>query len=260
MPVLAVHKLSTPDRHYDLQLMRDMEIINTRTRIELGPLPLGGVAIDAKRKPCMPSPFCAYEMTHDEIREDKSLDVKHLAIAAAVAVANGCSSEIGVWHMKSKVEDGVLKIPFHDHVFGARCYDTLRCRVLYDNAYIVKDDGPRGPFTARDRDNLGGGWGNLDFPSVARVNWVSKDGASHDEKIDLGEIFRSRMVRYADDLNVNDVDLGVPPSAPDITLVVEDRSIHVYMKAWVWLIRPRFPNRKNSDFRHDSVVVYSQKF
>jgi hypothetical protein len=68
------------------------------------------------------------------------------------------------------------------------------------------------------------------------------------------------MVRYPSDLDVNDVKISVPPSAPDIVLVVEDRSIHIYMKAWISLLRPRFPGRENSDFRHDPVVAYSQTF
>jgi hypothetical protein len=258
--IQAVHRRVTTDRHYDLQLLRDLRIVNERTRSELGPLPPGGLPLEVKRRPELPTMPSNAETIGEEVREDKKMDMKYLAMAAAMTVTSGCHSGIKSWHMKSKVEDGVLKIPFYDHVFGARCFDTLRCRVLYDNAYIVNSGSPSGPFTERDRHNLGGGWGNLEFPSVARVTWTSKDGTNYDEKVDLGEIFRSRTVRYAPDLNVNDVDVRVPPSAPSITLVVDDRSIHVYMKARIWLLHPTDPTNKFTDLRSDTVEAYSKKF
>jgi hypothetical protein len=256
----GVHRLATTDRHYDLQLLRDLGIVNARTRSELGPLPVGGIPLEVKRRPEVPAIPPNAEPIGDELKEDDEMGIKYLAMAAAMTVASGCHSGIRSWHMKSKVENGVLKIPFYDHSFGASCFDTLRCRVLYGNAYIVNSGSPSGPFTERDRQNLSGGWANLDFPSVARATWTSKDGTNHDEKIDLGAIFRSGMVRYAPDLNVNDVHISVPPSAPDIILVVEDRSIHVYMKAWIWLLHPTDPTNKFSNLRTDAVVAYSHTF
>jgi hypothetical protein len=49
--LMPVHKLAMPDVHYDIQLLRDLERTNTRTRDELGPLPPGGLAVQVKRKP-----------------------------------------------------------------------------------------------------------------------------------------------------------------------------------------------------------------
>jgi hypothetical protein len=257
----AVHKLSTPDRHYDLQLLRERDIINARTRSELGSLPLGGVPAEAKRKPNLPAVPPIGHLRADETKEDDVMKLQHLVMAAAVTMTSGCNS-VGLLHRHtaSRVEDGVLKIPFSDHNFGARCFDTLKCRVLYDNFYVVNDGGPRGPFSERDRDNLGGSFGKLEFPSVARVTWTSKDGTNHDETIDLGEIFRSRLIRYPSDLDVNDVDLEVYSGSPDIILVVVDRSIYVYMKPWISLLRPTDPNKKFVGFREDLVVAYSHKF
>lgn len=255
-----VHRLSMTDRHYDLQLLRELSIVNARVRSELGPFPVGGIPLEVKRRPDLRTAPSHAEMIYEEVREDEKMDMKYLAMAAAMTVTTGCHSGIKSWHMKSKVENGVLKIPFYDHSFGASCFDTLRCRVLYGNAYVVNSGSPSGPFTERDRNNLSGGWANLDFPSVARVLWTSKDGTNHDETIDLGEIFHSGMVRYAPDLDINDVHLSVPPSAPDIVLVVEDRSIHVYMKAWIWLLHPTDPTNTLSNLRTDPVVAYSHKF
>jgi hypothetical protein len=255
-----VHRLTVPDRYYDLQLRRELDIVNTRTRSELGPLPVGGVPLDVKRRPELQTMPSNVEAIGEEITKDKEMDMKYLAMAAALTVTSGCHSGIKSWHMKSKIENGVLKIPFYDHSFNARCFDTLRCRVLYGNAYIVNSGSPTGPFTERDRRNLRGGWGNLEFPSVARVTWTSKDGTNHDEKIDLGAIFHSGLVHYAPDLDVNDVHISVPPSAPDIILVVEDRSIRVYMKAWIWLLHPTDPTNKFTNVRTDVVVAYSHTF
>lgn len=255
-----VHRLTVPDRYYDLQLLRELDIVNARTRSELGPLPVGGVPLDVKRRPELQTMPSNVEAIGEEITKDKEMDMKYLAMAAALTVTSGCHSGIKSWHMKSKIENGVLKIPFYDHSFNARCFDTLRCRVIYGNAYIVNSGSPTGPFTERDRRNLRGGWGNLEFPSVARVTWTSKDGTNHDEKIDLGAIFRSGLVRYAPDLDVNDVHISVPPSAPDIILVVEDRSIHVYMKAWIWLLHPTDPTNKFTNLRTDVVAAYSHTF
>jgi hypothetical protein len=252
--------MPTADWHYDLQLLRDLGIVNARTRSELGPLPVGGIPLEVKRRPELPTIPSNAEPIGDELRKDEKMGMRYLAMVAAMTVASGCHSGIRSWHMKSKVENGVLKIPFYDHSFNARCFDTLRCRVLYGNAYIVNSGSPSGPFTERDRRNLRGGWGNLEFPSVARVTWTSKDGTNHDEKIDLGTIFRSGMVRYAPDLDVDDVNLRVPPGAPDIVLVVVDRSIHVYMKAWIYLLHPTDPTNRFSSLRTDPVVAYSHTF
>jgi hypothetical protein len=257
----AVHKLSTPDRHYDLQLLRERDIINARTRSDLGSLPLGGVPAEAKRKPNLSAVPPIGHLRADETKEEDTMKLQHLAMAAAVTMTSGCHS-VGLFHrhIASKVEDGILKIPFSNHVFDAACYDTSRCRVLYNNAYVVNQGSSRGPFTERDYDNMGGHWIILEPPGAARVTWTSKDGVDHDETIDLGEIFRSRLVRYASDLNVSDVNLSVPPSSPDIILVVENRSIRVYMKAWVSLLYPSDPTNKLSNFRTDPVEAYSRNF
>lgn len=256
----AVHRLTTEDRHYDIQLLRGLEIVNARTWHALGPLPPGGIPREVKRRPDPLVRSSSGETLVGQITEKEKMDIKHLAMAAAMTVTSGCHPGIKSWHMKSKVEDGVLKIPFYDHGFDARCYETLKCRVLYGNRYIVNDGGPRGPFTERDRASLGSHWARLDLPSLARVIWTSKDGENHDETIDLSHIFESHLILYPDDLDVRDVDLVPYSGTPDIILVVEDRSIHIYMKAWISLLKPRYPGREHSNFRHDPVVAYSKKF
>ena len=52
--LISVHKLSKPDRLYDLQLARDLAIANERTMRELGPMPSNGMPVQPKRKPNIP--------------------------------------------------------------------------------------------------------------------------------------------------------------------------------------------------------------
>lgn len=54
--LIPVHKLATRDPIYDQQLLRDVELINARTRAELGPPPRKRVPEQAKRKPVLPEP------------------------------------------------------------------------------------------------------------------------------------------------------------------------------------------------------------
>ena len=53
--LISVHKLATRDVHYDLHLLRDLEMANARTRAELGSLPSGGLTVQVKRKPNIPA-------------------------------------------------------------------------------------------------------------------------------------------------------------------------------------------------------------
>ena len=79
--LIAVHKLATPDPIYDLQLMRDLEIINARTRADLGPLPPGGVPARSDRRPDV-RPF-----TTTEESQEKTMKIQDIAMVAALSVA-----------------------------------------------------------------------------------------------------------------------------------------------------------------------------
>lgn len=172
------------------------------------------------------------------------------------------SSELSVdpRYIQPKVQDGKLIMPFFDHSFSSFCFDTIKCRVLYHNRYDAINDEPTGPLTEAVRKRLGAHWILFDLPTVARVTWTSKDGSDHDETIDLGRIFSSRLVRYAPDLDVGDVDLDVYYGGPGVILVVEDRSIHVYMKACIVLRQPVDPSNRLTNTRNDLIVAYTHKF
>ncbi|WP_196298232.1 hypothetical protein [Xanthomonas albilineans] len=91
-------KLKVRDPLHDLQLLRDMAIINARVRAELGPLPPGGLPVEPKRKPA-PWPYrpAAASATHPP--EDDPMKLQHLAATALMPLAltaAGCSKGIDV--------------------------------------------------------------------------------------------------------------------------------------------------------------------
>lgn len=275
----AVHKLATPDPLYDLCLQRELDIANVRTRIELGAAG-GCMAEEPKPKPFIADPIGLEKMKDREAEDGEMSSYRNLAMATVLCAASGCASDghksprqeygtsahvlygssIDRRYVPPTVKNGKLIMPFFDHNFSARCYDTLACRVLYDKSYVVNEDKPSGPLTSAISKNLRGGWGILDFPSKAQVVWTSKDGEVHEEEIDLEEIFKSRLVIYSPQLDIGDVNLAVSYMPPDIILVVEGRSVHVYMKAMIPLIRPMDPRNKHTNYRHDLVLAYSKKF
>lgn len=273
----AVHKLGTPDPLYDLRLQRELEIANARTRIELGAAG-GCVAGDPKRKPCI-ADSVTLEKPKDREREGGEMSsYQKLATAVALCVATGCASDghenprrgheagrhvfdgprIDRRYIPPTIKNGKLIMPFFDHSFSASCYDTLACRVLYENSYVVNEEEPSGPLTPVIRKNLRGGWGSLDFPSKAHVAWTSKDGEAHEEDIDLEEIFKSKLVLYSPELDVRDVNLHAYYRTPDIILVIENRSIYVYLKTLIPLIKPVDPRNIHSNARIEMVMAYTK--
>lgn len=246
---------------------------------ELGPPVPGGMAAEPKRKPNIRERSALV----DRPSKEEAMRFQHVAMLASASVASSGSADLHARnggplevsstyqahsfeqtvdprYIQPKVQDGKLIMPFFDHSFSSFCFDTIKCRVLYHNRYDAINEEPTGPLIDGIRKNLGAHWILFDLPSVARVTWISKDGATHDETIDLREIFSSRLVRYAPDLDVDDVDLDVYYGGPEVILVVEDRSIHVYMKARIVLRHPTDPSNRLTNARNDLVVAYTHKF
>ncbi|MGC1549076.1 MAG: hypothetical protein WA777_11155 [Rhodanobacter sp.] len=85
--LIPVHKLATPDRLYDLQLLRDLAIVNDRTVRELGPMPPGGLPVIPKRKPKSWRHDVSSENVNRESEEDETMKLSRVAMAAALGVA-----------------------------------------------------------------------------------------------------------------------------------------------------------------------------
>ncbi|WAT16015.1 hypothetical protein [Xanthomonas fragariae] len=159
-------------------------------------------------------------------------------------------------------------IPFADHAFGAFCYDTYGCKVLYDGRYEANDPDDVKQISSA---SVGDGYpSNLDagtigirnfpnFPPPAEVSWRSKDGQQHHALVDLNAIFKDKVVLH----HVPQDQL--PPIlhadiSPHIILEVNDRTINVYMKAFVDAKVPQRPDRPDSYFRNELILVYTKTY
>lgn len=156
---------------------------------------------------------------------------------------------------------------FESHRFGAHCYDTYGCKVVYAGLEQRNDDPDElrpsssgyGPDYQR---NWSGTHGMIrNFPAPAVVTWRSKDGQAHTAKINFGEIFQDELIRHTvprDDMA--DLPDGEFKNEPAILLEVNDRTIRVYMRAHIPTKRLQKPGNQYSDFRNDLILVKTYTF
>lgn len=153
---------------------------------------------------------------------------------------------------------------FEKHSFSAHCYDTAGCSVLYNENYLIKDDADKTrPSSSSIGANYQKGWGSAaqigikNFPSAANVNWRSKDGVSHEAKINIAEIFKDQQIRHNVPREDIPTDTVAATDSPNICLEINDRTVKVYMKAMVYL---KDTATRRSDFRNDLILVYSHTY
>ena len=152
---------------------------------------------------------------------------------------------------------------FESHEFGAHCYSTYGCRVVYAGLEQRADDPDKlrpssagyGPDYQR---NWSGTHGMIrNFPPPAQVSWRSQDGQTHTAEIDIGELFADEVIRH----NVKREEMADLPdgeygSEPAILLEVNDRTIRVYMRAMIFLKRRvEVDGKLRGDFRNDLILV-----
>ena len=128
-------------------------------------------------------------------------------------------------------------LTFTQHNFGAHCFDTIGCRITYAGFThgVDREDEVSPPMSSykgsREQLLRAGHVGKRNFPPPAKVSWRSRDGVPHEAEVDIGEIFKDRVVRHNVPREDYREDLGV--ADPDIVLEVNDRTINVYMRALI---------------------------
>lgn len=153
-------------------------------------------------------------------------------------------------------------LKFTQHNFGAHCFDTIGCRITYSGFVhgVDRDDEvspPVSSYRAKHEQLLSAGHiARRNFPEPAKVHWRSKDGVSHEAEVDIGEIFKDRVVRHHVPRDEIHGDLG----DPDIILEVNDRTINVYMRAFVPTKTLQVPGNKYSGFRDDLILVWTKTY
>ncbi len=130
------------DKLHDLQLLRDLSIINAHTVSELGSLPAGGLLIVPKRKPYLPGSIStASPSVGGDHQENETMDYRSMAVMAGIALS-GCVpvSDSSRDELRSNAEDLRKDSLMQTHKF--RLNPNPRRR--YDIIMTIKD--APGPF------------------------------------------------------------------------------------------------------------------
>jgi hypothetical protein len=163
---------------------------------------------------------------------------------------------------KGDVVRNTFPLKFKKHNFGSRCYNTIGCKVLYNNMYDSSHEESEvsPPPPANYPNNLNAGTGPIEnFPPPAVVTWRSLDGTPHEAKVDIGSIFKDQRVLH----HVPEDQIPAETTAYDdanIILVVNDRTISVYMKTTIYLKMPRDPSNPLSNTSHELTLAYTHTY
>lgn len=192
--------------------------------------------------------------------------------AITVAVMIAATLTAGCTNMSTNPMDRVINqtaanewpVKYYVHSFGAYCYNTIGCQVEYADTYqIHREPGEVSPAMGAHGEDASKVWegthsGISNFPRPATVRWQSRDGVAHEERIDIGEIFKDGVIRtkvprdqVAEDVHISD---------PDIILVVDDRTVNVYMKTRVPLKKPEIPGNDLTRGRDELILAYKKTF
>jgi hypothetical protein len=159
-------------------------------------------------------------------------------------------------------------LKFKSHSFGAHCYSTYGCRVVYAGLEQRADDPDElRPSSSSYGPDYQRNWSGThamirNFPPPAQVSWRSEDGQAHAAEIDIGELFADEVIRH----NVKREEMADLPNGeyewePAILLEVNDRTIRVYMRAMIFLKRRvEVAGQLRGDFRNDLILVKSYNY
>jgi len=189
-------------------------------------------------------------------------------IVIAAALTTGCHPAMTTQSPKIQPPPETLAVPlrFASHNFEAHCYNTLSCKVVYDNyeftPYYIDTPAP-----APSSPNYRIAWSNAsyigidNFPAPADVEWKSLDGVSHEAKVDMASIFKDQLIWHkVPKADMADFYHGPVAGAPSIFLEVNDRVVNVYMKMFIPTRTEQIPGNKGSDFRDDLFLVWTRTY
>lgn len=149
---------------------------------------------------------------------------------------------------------------FMRHNFGIATYALQECTVLY--ADRLHTSGPRPALEDVHPNSLKVKTANhlmiRNFPPPAVVKWVSRDGTPLEAEVDIGEIFKDELVVH--ETPREQASPYTPMINPDVVMEINDRTINVYMKAFISLREPRIPGNRYSNFRDDLVLAWSKTY
>ena len=151
---------------------------------------------------------------------------------------------------------------FKAHAFGAYCFNTVGCKVIYNHKYQIEDANdhvapPSPPDSLK--------WWNtrelgvINFPPPAKVEWKTLDGTQHEATVDIGAIFADQKVLHH--VPEEDIPEGwAHRIEPDIYLIVDDRTISVYMVTEIATKQLQEPGNRYSDYRVEFVRAWTHTY
>jgi len=148
--------------------------------------------------------------------------------------------------------------------FGLRCVNTKTCTLQFDGMTFRRLEpvtfigDPYAPEIVR-------GWDatrlSYAFDDPVAVSWRSLDGAEHRTVVELPKIFGGRQVLHV--VPRDEVALmadGDYEHLPGILVEINDRSVHVYMRALIPTRHLQRPGRPLSNYRADLILARSYSF
>jgi hypothetical protein len=168
---------------------------------------------------------------------------------------------------KSDASNHAWPLRFDSFDFDVRCYNTLRCYVVFMNQQMSTHlDEPSGePHSPDWKDRWKGGFivsPDQVFPPPVQIHWTALDGVERSADIDLESIFPERLILHnAKEDEVVD-GWGLRDHSRDVEILMEinDQTISVYMRSWVLLKQPRDPSVRNSDSLRDLMLAWTKTY
>lgn len=187
---------------------------------------------------------------------------------AFVLLTTGCQTAMSTQTDTIQPPPETLAVPlkFARHNFEAFCYNTLKCKVLYNNHYFARyaEDKPSPVPSSSDYRSRWPGVlyvGIDNFPAPADVQWTSLDGSTHEAKVDMAKIFKEQLIWHkVPKSDMADFYSGPVAGEPNIYLEVKDRTISVYMEMLVPTKTEQIPGNKLSYGRDDILLVWTRTY
>ncbi len=193
-------------------------------------------------------------------------------IVIAGALMTGCRPAMTTPTQAIQPPPETLAVPlrFAKHNFVAICYNAIGCHVIYDNYdftesvsdqdhdTVVSAAPPPGDYKSNwNASHLG----IKNFPPPAEVKWKSLDGVQHEAKVDMASIFKDQLIWHkVPKADMADFFRGPVAGEPGIIVVVNDRTIDVYMKMLVPTKTEQIEGNKYSDARDDLFLVWTNSY
>jgi hypothetical protein len=193
-------------------------------------------------------------------------------IVIAAALTTGCHPAMTTQSPTIQPPPETLAVPlrFAKHNFVAYCYNAIGCHVVYDNYdfsesvsdqdhdTVVSAPPPPGDYRA----NWNASYIGIDnFPAPAEVHWKSLDGVQHEAKVNMAAIFKDQLIWHkVPKMDMADFFHGPVAGAPGIFLVVNNRTINVYMKMLIPTRTEQIPGNKFSKGRDDLFLVWTHTY